>query len=138
MALTVMVPIAEPGIPVTPYGLAIDPARFAGAIGFVANSQPGSVDFLASLAPRVIERLPGGQASFADKGATPAGSAQRLDDAALKRMVGEYGAAAARKAFDSGPWPRMSRCPWPRAGRQRVRCGGARSCPGPALRAPRP
>ncbi len=93
MALTVMVPIAEPGIPVTPYELAIDQARFAGAIGFVANSQPGSVDFLASLAPHVIQRLPGGQASFADKGETPAGSAQRLDDATLKRMVGEYGAA---------------------------------------------
>lgn len=37
MALTVMVPIAEPGVPITPYELAIDPARFAGAIGFVGG-----------------------------------------------------------------------------------------------------
>lgn len=71
MALTVMLPTAEPGVPITPYELSINPARFAGTIGFLANSQPGSADFLASLAPHVIKRLPGRQARLADKGRRP-------------------------------------------------------------------
>jgi hypothetical protein len=42
MALSVTLPIAEPGAPDHAYELALDAARFAGLIGFIANSRPGS------------------------------------------------------------------------------------------------
>jgi len=75
VSVTVLVPTADPGVPITPYKLGIRPSRFEGVMGFIANSQPGSVDFLQSLAPHVLSRLtPAARTHFEDKGQTPARS----------------------------------------------------------------
>jgi hypothetical protein len=55
--------------------LSIEPEAFNGVMGFIANSQPGSIEFLGCLASQVMPRLGIRAGShFEDKGPTPARS----------------------------------------------------------------
>lgn len=85
MSVYALVPTAEPGIPITPYECRIDPDRFSGSIGFLANSQPGSIDFLASLASALMPRFPQAAPYFEDKGDTPQRSSMVMDEVELER-----------------------------------------------------
>jgi hypothetical protein len=75
MTLSLLVPTSEPSSPIIPYALSIEPEAFNGVMGFIANSQPGSIEFLGCLASRVMPRLGmRARAHFEDKGPTPARS----------------------------------------------------------------
>lgn len=94
MTLKLYVPTSESSGPVTPYTLGIDPAVFVGTLGFIANSQPGSVAFLAALAPEVIAGFAGAVGThFEDKGPTPARSGVAMTDAELDRLAASCDAA---------------------------------------------
>ena len=93
MSICVLVPTAEPGVPISPYELCIDPSVFAGAIGFIANSQIGSVDFLESLVPHVVARVPGASPYFDDKGETLQRSSFPLSEKELEEISSQCDAA---------------------------------------------
>jgi hypothetical protein len=93
MSVSVLLPTAEPGVPITPYDLRIDPRRFVGTVGFLANSQIGSIDFLASLAPHVAALVPGVQPFFDDRGETLQRSSFPMDDKELEEIAGRCDAA---------------------------------------------
>jgi hypothetical protein len=83
MGVLMLVPTAEPGVAITPYSHWIDPPKFAGVVGFAANSLPGSTDFLAALSSGILARLPGTSAWFQDKGDTPQRSSDPLSELEL-------------------------------------------------------
>lgn len=87
MTVSYLSPIAEPGVAITAYESSFDPNTFHGVLGFAANSQPGSQDFLASLADYLLPSVPGARAYFEDKGDTPKGSAVPFDDDELNQVL---------------------------------------------------
>jgi hypothetical protein len=87
MTVSVLVPTAEPGRPITPYNCRLDDEHFRGSIGFLANSQPGSIDFLAALADELMPRFPDATAYFEDKGDTPQRSSMVMDEEELERVL---------------------------------------------------
>jgi hypothetical protein len=84
--VTYLTPVAGPAMSVTPYELGLRTKEFNGVIGYLANSQPGSRDFLASLASEVTPLIPNARCHFEDKGETSARSGLPLNNQALEEI----------------------------------------------------
>lgn len=94
MSISVVSPVGEFLVMDTPYDLAIGRAGFAGRVGVLANSQPGSRHFVEWLADALQVLVPSATFACDDKGLSPAGSSMVMDEEELLAVVDRFDAVA--------------------------------------------